>query len=94
MARQEIPRYELNEEELDPRVAKRFIADELQLVRLVSVVLVHSGCDSSGTDALRWGLIGVGQDGIPALNLASFVTTYQEPEAEELMRDSEGAHQI
>jgi hypothetical protein len=29
------------------------------------------------------------QDGIPALNLASFVSTYQEEEAEELMRDSE-----
>ena len=28
-------------------------------------------------------------DGIPSLNLASFVTTYQEPEAEELMRDSQ-----
>lgn len=32
-ARKEIPRYEMAEEELDPRIAKRFIADELQLVR-------------------------------------------------------------
>lgn len=31
-ARKEIPRYEMAEEELDPRIAKRFIADELQLV--------------------------------------------------------------
>lgn len=45
----------------DPRIAKRFIQDELAL------------------------------DGTPALNLASFVTTYQEPEAEELMRDSRSA---
>lgn len=32
-ARKAIPRYEMAEEELDPRLAKRFIADELQLVR-------------------------------------------------------------
>lgn len=57
-ARKGIPRYELADEELDPRIVKRFIADELQL------------------------------DGTPALNLASFVTTYQEQEAEELMRDN------
>lgn len=58
-ASKEIPRYELQDEELDPRIASRLIQDELQL------------------------------DGIPALNLASFVTTYMEKECEELMRDSE-----
>lgn len=32
MARQQIPRYELADDEMDARSAKRFIQDELQLV--------------------------------------------------------------
>lgn len=57
-ARRNIPRYELADEEMEPRMAKRFIQDELQL------------------------------DGTPSLNLASFVTTFMEPEVEELMREN------
>jgi hypothetical protein len=38
-AAKSIPRYELAEEEMEPRLAKRFIADELQLVRAFSYSL-------------------------------------------------------
>ncbi|KAF9516598.1 hypothetical protein BS47DRAFT_658820 [Hydnum rufescens UP504] len=51
------PRFELAEEEMEPRVAARFIHDHLLL------------------------------DGTPSLNLASFVTTYMEEEAEKLMME-------
>ncbi|CEQ42780.1 SPOSA6832_04628 [Sporobolomyces salmonicolor] len=54
-ARQGIKRFELPDEEMDSRLAQRFVQDELLL------------------------------DASPALNLASFVTTYMEPEAEQLM---------
>ncbi|KPV71899.1 uncharacterized protein RHOBADRAFT_67008 [Rhodotorula graminis WP1] len=54
-AAQGIPALEMGEDEMDPRLAKRFVQDEL---------LGNSN---------------------PSLNLASFVTTYMEPEAEELM---------
>lgn len=50
-----IPRFEMGEEEMDPRLAKRFCQDELLM------------------------------NGNPHLNLASFVTTYMEHEAVELM---------
>ncbi|KAM0746541.1 glutamate decarboxylase [Meredithblackwellia eburnea MCA 4105] len=55
IAKSSIPRFELAEHELDPRIAARFVSDELLM------------------------------DGSPALNLASFVTTYMEEEAEKLM---------
>ena len=42
MANQEIPRYELAEQEMEPRVAKRFIADELQLVRMFPLYTIFS----------------------------------------------------
>ncbi|GAA5909619.1 hypothetical protein JCM5296_002371 [Sporobolomyces johnsonii] len=54
-ARQGIKRFELNDGEMDARLAQRFVQDELLL------------------------------DASPALNLASFVTTYMEPEVEQLM---------
>lgn len=50
-----IPKYEIPESPLDPRVAKQLVLDELNL------------------------------DGNPALNLASFVTTWMDPEADELI---------
>ncbi|GAA5881613.1 hypothetical protein JCM16303_005509 [Sporobolomyces ruberrimus] len=53
-----IKRFEMAEEEMDPRSAARFVSDELLM------------------------------DGNPSLNLASFVTTYMEPEAEKLMADN------
>ncbi|GAA5903065.1 uncharacterized protein JCM6883_002681 [Sporobolomyces salmoneus] len=53
-----IKRFEMNEEEMDPRMAARFVRDELLM------------------------------DGNPSTNLASFVTTYMEPEAEQLMMDN------
>ncbi|GAA6059938.1 hypothetical protein JCM10212_003078 [Sporobolomyces blumeae] len=57
-ARNGIKRFEMNEDEMEPRAAARFISDELLM------------------------------DGNPSLNLASFVTTYMEPEAERLMIDN------
>ncbi|GAA5839119.1 hypothetical protein JCM5353_007717 [Sporobolomyces roseus] len=54
-ARTGIKRFEMNEEEMEPRAAARFVSDELLM------------------------------DGNPSLNLASFVTTFMEPEAEKLM---------
>ncbi|KAL1914693.1 uncharacterized protein VTP21DRAFT_8104 [Calcarisporiella thermophila] len=54
----EVPRYEMPEDEMPPRVAYKFIKDELAL------------------------------DGTPALNLASFVTTYMEEEAEKLIAEN------
>ncbi|GAA5931001.1 uncharacterized protein JCM15063_002518 [Sporobolomyces koalae] len=59
-----IKRFEMNEEEMEPRVAARFVADELLM------------------------------DGNPSLNLASFVTTYMEPEAEKLMVDNMSKNMI
>ncbi|GAA6046833.1 hypothetical protein JCM3770_005666 [Rhodotorula araucariae] len=50
-----IPRLEMGEDEMEPRMAQRFIQDELLM------------------------------NGNPAMNLASFVTTFMEPEAEQLM---------
>ncbi|MFW5733904.1 MAG: glutamate decarboxylase [Oceanidesulfovibrio sp.] len=50
-----LPKYEIPESSLDPRIAKQLVLDELNL------------------------------DGNPALNLASFVTTWMDPEAGELM---------
>ncbi|KZO97148.1 glutamate decarboxylase [Calocera viscosa TUFC12733] len=58
LAAEEIPRFEMAEEEMPARLAARFVHDELLM------------------------------DGNPALNLASFVTTYMEEEAEKLMVDN------
>ncbi|PRQ71182.1 glutamate decarboxylase [Rhodotorula toruloides] len=57
-AAQGIPRFEMAEDEMDPRLAQRFVKDELLM------------------------------NGNPAMNLASFVTTFQEAEAEELMKEN------
>ncbi|KAI8137411.1 glutamate decarboxylase [Fennellomyces sp. T-0311] len=57
-ATEEIPRYDIPQEEMPSNVAYRLIKDELAL------------------------------DGNPALNLASFVTTYMEEEAEKLMAEN------
>ncbi|GAA5838161.1 hypothetical protein JCM3766R1_001843 [Sporobolomyces carnicolor] len=53
-----IKRFEMNDDEMDPRAAARFVKDELLM------------------------------DGNPSLNLASFVTTYMEAEAEKLMMEN------
>ncbi|CAO3653715.1 unnamed protein product [Mucor hiemalis] len=57
-ASQDIPRFEMPEEEMPSNVAYRLIKDDLAL------------------------------DGNPALNLATFVTTYMEEEAEKLMAEN------
>ncbi|KAI8097851.1 glutamate decarboxylase [Gilbertella persicaria] len=57
-ASQDIPRFEMPEEEMPSNVAYRLIKDDLAL------------------------------DGNPALNLATFVTTYMEDEAEKLMAEN------
>lgn len=54
----DLPRYEMPDKEMPPKVAYRLIKDDLTL------------------------------DGTPTLNLASFVTTYMEDEAEKLMVDA------
>ena len=53
-----IPKYEIPENQMDPRAAYQVIHDELNM------------------------------DGNPSLNLASFVTTWMEPEAEKLLLES------
>ncbi|GAA5904455.1 hypothetical protein JCM8208_004198 [Rhodotorula glutinis] len=63
-AAQGIPALEMGEDEMDPRLAKRFVEDELL------------------------------SDGNPSLNLASFVTTYMEPEAEDLISKTAGINYI
>ncbi|CAO3625507.1 unnamed protein product [Cunninghamella blakesleeana] len=55
---EDIPRYEMPEDEMPSNVAYRLIKDDLAL------------------------------DGRPGLNLATFVTTYMEPEAEKLMAEN------
>ncbi|CAG5149064.1 uncharacterized protein ALTATR162_LOCUS2291 [Alternaria atra] len=57
-AAEDLPRYEMPDQEMPPHVAYRMIKDDLTL------------------------------DGTPTLNLASFVTTYMEEEAEKLMVDA------
>ncbi|CAO3577568.1 unnamed protein product [Absidia cylindrospora] len=57
-AANDIPRYDMPEEEMPSNMAYRLVKDELQL------------------------------DGNPALNLATFVTTYMEEEAEKLMAEN------
>ncbi|GAB5586773.1 hypothetical protein Unana1_01673 [Umbelopsis nana] len=57
-AGEDIPRFDMPENEMPPDVAYRLINDELSL------------------------------DGRPALNLASFVTTFMEPEAEKLISEN------
>ncbi|TPX57340.1 glutamate decarboxylase [Powellomyces hirtus] len=57
-SREPIPRFEMPEGEMPPRISYQFIRDELAL------------------------------DGNPVLNLASFVTTYMEPEADKLIAEN------